>query len=98
MHQFLLNYFKNIFNPFEYIFLGFSLDSQGFARENPGKSLGNPCKSKENQRKMYSNGLKIILSIIYSCFLKLLTILFYFNFGCHLGVTYAIHLLQYFDT
>ena len=56
------------FNPFEYIFLGFSLDSQGFARENPGKSLGNPCKSKENQRKMYSNGLKHILSIIYSWF------------------------------
>ena len=68
MHQFLLNYFKNILksilNTFSLDFLWIWKDS----RENPGKSLGNPCKSKENQRKMYSNGFKNILSIIYSCF------------------------------
>ena len=52
-------------------------DSQE-AQENPLGILANRCESKENPKKMYSNGLKNILSIIYCCFFKLLTILFLF--------------------
>ena len=44
---------------------------------------------------MYSNGLKNILKIIYCCFLKLLT---NFYLILILGVTYPVHLLQYFAT
>ena len=55
---------------------------------------------EENPKKMYSNGLRNILKIIYCFFFFFFFFILLTNFYLILilGVTYPTHLLQYFAT